>query len=229
MKLLSNGNTNAKTIKNELETYIMYLAPANTIGTANLCPFASEGCKKVCLYTAGMGVFTNVQEARIKKTRFWAEDRLGFYIQLNSELLDIQRKAMKQGKTIAVRLNGTSDVDHLDMLKRYAGCDWLQSEHVIFYDYTKNPNIIRKYAGTNYKLTFSRSECNDAQAMEVLNSGGNVAVVFSDYVPKEYNGYKVINGDESDLRYYDPYNVVVGLKAKGKAKKDTSGFVIASY
>ena len=229
MKLLSNGNTNAKTIKNELETYIMYLAPANTIGTANLCPFASEGCKKVCLYTAGMGVFTNVQEARIAKTKFWAEDRLGFYQQLTKELLAIQKKAQKQGKKIAVRLNGTSDVDHLDMLKRYGGIDWLTSNYIIFYDYTKNPNIIRKYAGTNYKLTFSRSECNDVEAMKVLKSGGNVAIVFSDYLPEQYKGYKVINGDESDLRYYDPYNVVVGLKAKGKAKKDTSGFVIASY
>jgi len=226
MKLLSNGNTNAKTTKNELETYILYLAPANTIGTANLCPFASEGCMKVCLYTAGRGAFTNVQEARIAKTKFWAEDRYGFYEQLNMELHAIHKKAQKQGKTIAVRLNGTSDVDHLDMLKRYAGCDWLQSEHVIFYDYTKNPNIIRKYAGTKYKLTFSRSECNDAKAMEVLKNGGNVAMVFSDYIPDYYEGYKVINGDDTDLRYYDPSNVIVGLKAKGKAKKDTSGFVI---
>lgn len=226
MNLLSAGNTNAKTTKNELETYIMYLAPADTIGTANLCPFASEGCKAVCLYSAGRGAFTNVQQARIKKTRLWAEDRLSFYQKLSSDLLKVQAKAQKENKQIAVRLNGTSDIDHLDLLKRYTGIDWLTSNYLIFYDYTKNPNIIKKYAGTPYKLTFSRSECNDVEAMNVLSNGGNVAMVFSDELPETYKGYKVINGDDTDLRYYDPYNVVVGLKAKGKAKKDTSGFVI---
>jgi hypothetical protein len=35
----------------------------------------------------------------------------------------------------------------------------------------------------------------------------------------------VFNGDESDLRFLDPQGVIVGLYAKGKAKKDTSGFV----
>lgn len=228
MYLLSAGNTNAKTTKNELETYIMYLAPADTIGTANLCPFASDGCKAVCLYSAGRGAFTNVQQARIRKTRLWAEDRLYFYQLLNADLLKVQTKAAKSGKTIAIRLNGTSDVDHLSLLKRYTDIDWLTSKHLVFYDYTKNPSMIEKYKGSNYKLTFSRSECNDDIAMRVLRSGGNVAIVFSDELPESYKGYKVINGDETDLRYYDPYNVVVGLKAKGKAKKDTSGFVIQS-
>jgi hypothetical protein len=36
----------------------------------------------------------------------------------------------------------------------------------------------------------------------------------------------VIDGTETDLRFLDPNNVVVGLKANGKAKKDVSGFVV---
>ena len=36
----------------------------------------------------------------------------------------------------------------------------------------------------------------------------------------------VINGDKTDMRFKDPVGVIVGLKAKGKARKDTSGFVI---
>jgi hypothetical protein len=45
-------------------------------------------------------------------------------------------------------------------------------------------------------------------------------------LPKTWNGYKVINGDDTDLRYFDPVNVVIGLKAKGDAKRDVSGFVV---
>ena len=36
----------------------------------------------------------------------------------------------------------------------------------------------------------------------------------------------IVNGDLHDLRLLDPKNVVVGLKAKGKAKTDYSGFVM---
>ena len=56
--------------------------------------------------------------------------------------------------------------------------------------------------------------------------GANVAVVFKNELPLTYKGYNVINGDESDLRYYDPKNVIIGLKAKGKAKNDKTNFVI---
>ena len=44
-------------------------------------------------------------------------------------------------------------------------------------------------------------------------------------MPEIYEGLSVFNGDDSDLRFLDPKGVVVGLYAKGKAKKDTSGFV----
>ena len=81
---------------------------------------------------------------------------------------------------------------------------------------------------SNYHLTFSRSEANEAQALDVLKAGGNVACVFSGSLPETYLGFRVINGDESDLRFLDPSGVIVGLKAKGKAKKDASGFVIHS-
>ena len=36
----------------------------------------------------------------------------------------------------------------------------------------------------------------------------------------------MVNGDNSDVRFIDPKGVIVGLIAKGKAKKDESGFVI---
>lgn len=226
--LLSNGKTNAKTIKNDLETFIMYLAPSTLAEGFNLCPFASEGCKKVCLNLSGMGIFSNVQLARINKSKFWGYNRAGFYIQLANELLKIHDKAIKKDIKIAIRLNGTSDIDHLDLLKRYSGIDFLNFfySNLLFYDYTKNHNTIKKYHGTKYKLTFSLSENNLPDTGNVLKSGGNVAVVFRNDLPTTWNGYKVINGDDTDLRYFDPSNVVIGLKAKGPAKKDISGFVV---
>jgi len=54
----------------------------------------------------------------------------------------------------------------------------------------------------------------------------NIAVVFNGAFPIYYKGREVIDGDESDIRFMDKPNVVVGLKAKGKARYDMSGFVI---
>ena len=227
--LLSEGSTNSKTAKNELVTFILYLAPSDIIGTHNLCPMASAGCKASCLYSAGRGRFSNVQLSRINKAKFWAYDRQAFYIQLANELLKIHDKLINQ--RIAIRLNGTSDIDHLSLLKRYTGIDFLDPFYskLLFYDYTKNINVFKKYFGTNYKLTFSKSETNFEECLDVINMGGNIAAVFAAELPDTYGGIQVINGDESDLRYFDPANVIVGLKAKGDAKKDLSGFVINQY
>ena len=227
--LLSPGATNIKTAKNDLETFILYMAPANIVDGLNLCPFASDGCKKSCLYSAGRGKFSNVQLSRINKSKFWGFDRANFYLQLANELLIIHDKAIKKDIKIAIRLNGTSDIDHLDLLQRYSGINFLDSFYndLLFYDYTKNYNHIRKYQGSNYKITFSRSEVNELDAYRTLKDGGNVAIVFKDELPATWNGFEVINGDLTDLRYFDPINVVVGLKAKGEAKKDVSGFVVA--
>ena len=224
--LLSDGITNSKTIKNPIKSYILYLAPARTIGIVNVCPFASPGCTLGCLYSSGRGKFNSVQLARINRTKFWAVDRAKFYTKLANELLQIA----SEYKKAAIRLNGTSDIDHLDQLKRYTGIDFLSKKYsnLKFYDYTKSIHMFKKYQNSRYSLTFSKSEINDDQVNEVLQLGGNVAAVFSGkQLPATYKGYKVINGDLSDYRVNDPKNVIVGLLAKGDAKKDSSGFVIS--
>ena len=226
-KLLSPGMTNAKTAKNIVKTFILYMAPAETVAGFNLCPFSSPGCRKSCLYSAGRGKFSNVQAARIKKSEFWIFDRESFYLKLLGELNNIANN-LSAGEKIAIRLNGTTDIDHIELMKRYLGIDLLGAgyESFLFYDYTKNPNVAKKYIGSSYKITFSRSETNEAAALEVLAAGGNVAAVFVE-VPAKWKGYEVINGDATDLRYFDPMGIVVGLYAKGEAKKDTTGFVIS--
>ena len=101
---------------------------------------------------------------------------------------------------------------------------------VVFYDYTKFPINKRVNLPKNYTLTFSRSEANHDQVLENLRAGRNVAIVFStkksEELPSQYLGYEVIDGDIHDMRFLDPKGVIVGLKAKGDARKDTSGFVV---
>jgi hypothetical protein len=225
--LLSEGSTNSKTAKNALTTYILYLAPGNISGV-NVCPFASPGCLSSCLYSAGRGAFNSVQKARINRTLIFKEDRQKFYLQLANELMIIHDKSIKHSIDIAIRLNGTSDIDHISLLKKYTGINFLDGFYssLKFYDYTKSPVMAKKYIGTSYKLTFSRSEINNKQAFEILAAGGNIAIVFKNVIPSNFVSYPVINGDISDLRYYDPKNVIVGLKAKGKAKNDKTNFVI---
>ena len=225
--ILSVG-TNAKTIKGDLAseylTAILYLAPAkeNTKGI-NLCPSASKGCLNACLYTAGRGKFSNVQQARIDKADWFIDDRKSFLAQLHKEILKHSHTARLAGKKPAVRLNGTSDIlwgKQIDMS--------LYPE-VQFYDYTKfNPGRRRDLLTDNYHVTFSRAEdTSDATVTEVINLGYNVAVVFdSKKLPKEYLGIPVFNGDTTDLRFLDPDKHIIGLSAKGDAKGDTSGFVV---
>ena len=229
--LLSKGVTNAKTAKNNLKTFILYLAPhkQNDKGI-NICPAASNGCVAACLYSAGRGKFSNVQSSRINKTNFYISNKSLFIKKLATEILREYTKAKKKGIKIAFRLNGTSDLDFVYLLQKYANLDISTlKDTATFYDYTKLLGKVKKYLEhPNYFVTFSRSEINESVAIAVLNMGGNVAAVFSNNLPNFWRGFKVIDGDKSDLEMIYNTNVVLGLKAKGDAKKDNSGFVIES-
>lgn len=219
MKLLTTQNY--KTTKGEklgVLTGILYLAPAKISGY-EVCPRRSVGCTAACLFTAGMGAFSTVQQARINKTKWYFENRETFLEQLRKDIKALEKKANKLGMKPAVRLNGTSDLD------------WTLSKimnefsHIQFYDYTKVLRRLKKDIPTNYHITFSRSESNEKEAEEALELGFNVAVVFKQQ-PKKWKGYPVASGDETDVRFEDPKSYVIGLTAKGKARKDLSGFVV---
>lgn len=230
-KLLSNGTTNAKTNKNELTTFILYLSPwRDNILKINLCSHASQGCIDSCLNTAGRGAFNNVQTARRNKSNYFVSDRKAFVNQLANEIKKEVEKARKKNIKIAFRLNGTSDIDFIYLLKKYANFDICSvSDTATFYDYTKvKQRALRYIDHKNYVVTFSRSETNEKDALEVLSNGGIVSAVFRDNLPESWHGFHVIDGDTSDLVMIKPglKYAVLGLKAKGKAKKDTSGFVI---
>ncbi len=229
---------NAKTIKGEKLGYltlILYLAPARSAGVegVNVCPFATPGCEAACLNTAGRGVYQNVQDARIAKTHALFNNRKAFLDKCATEILNAQYRAHLLGLKLAVRMNGTSDLPFLDleMARRFP--------YVQFYGYTKIPpekDARRKVP--NIHLTFSLAETveNRGAAYRALAAGHNVAVVFSTKrdgkLPETWMGYRVIDGDQHDLRFLDKSSegtdfegYVVGLRAKGKARHDTSGFV----
>lgn len=229
-KYLSSGTSNAKTTKNSLKTFILYLTPGTTKGH-NLCPKASQGCLIACLYTAGFaGVYKSVNAARLAKTETFLSDKPAFLRALAYEILKECNKARKTGEKIAFRLNGTSDIDFIYLLKKYADLDIASLQDIaVFYDYTKIlQKAIRYQNHINYNVTFSRSESNHSEAEQAIKLGINVAIVFSDKLPASFLGAPVIDGDKSDIVMIYNKGAVLGLKAKGQAKKDTSGFVINS-
>lgn len=221
---------NTKTQKGEAKgflTGVMHLAPSASSGAGNVCPCASPECIKMCLNTAGMWANSEaVQNSRRMKTELYFNDRPKFLANMRKSIEALIRKADRDGLTPAIRINGTSDLPNLarQMAKEYP--------QVQFYDYTKIPQPWRRTL-PNYDITFSRSENNEQHAINALEHGINVAVVFNtgknEPLPKEWKGYPVIDGDIHDLRFLDKNEgikgpLIVGLRGKGKARgKDKGG------
>ena len=233
MKLLTvNGNpkiVKGDKLSDKYLSAIMHLSPINT----RICPYQDIAkCKEACLNTAGRGgIFkkgesTNViQEARKRKTDLFLNDRDTFMSLLVKDIEAFVRKCERLDKKPCIRLNGTSDIQwELIPVDNYANIFDMFSD-VQFYDYTKIPT--RKVSSIkNYHLTWSYSQANDKYARLFEQVPYNKAVVFHGGLPRLFKGIKVIDGDTTDMRFLDKQNRVVGLKAKGLAKKDTSGFVI---
>ena len=233
-KLLGVG-TNAKTIKgdgSEYLTAILYMTPYKIMidgKSFNSCAMAKQAsCIDACLYTAGRGAFNNVQTARQRKAEWFYKDRDSFMKQLYEDIKKFQTYCHKRNIQPCVRLNGTTDIRwELIKIGAYNIFDWFPE--VQFYDYTKIAN--RKCKDIpNYHLTWSYSNANPEYAKlldKALEQGMNAAVVYrKEYHKPKWQGYPVIDGDSDDLRFLDPKGGhIVALYAKGKAKKDTSGFV----
>lgn len=218
--MIWNIDQNAKTVKGQdlgYQTGIIYLAPGDISGH-QVCAGASGFCLEFCLNTAGMGKFSNVQNGRIKKTQSLFADREKFIAQALKELDKACEKAYALGLVPVFRPNGTSDLPWL--AKALADA----RPNVQFYDYTKLDKSWNRVS-KNYHLTFSFSGDNMDKCLEALKHGINVSVVFSGELPATHWGYPVVDGDVSDLRFLDPAGVIVGLKAKGKAKKAKNAFV----
>lgn len=221
---------NAKTIKGEklgYRTHILYLASGNKSGY-EVCPNRTEACFKYCLDNAGRGRMQAVIDGRIRKTRLYFNSPPMFNALLNKEVHRAIANKHKRDLDLCFRLDGTSDLGFgIKAAKAHPTAQ--------FYDYTKNPVTLRKFAAgelpRNYHITFSHSEKNRDDCRYALENGVNVAVPFvgdwngSPY-PAQFMGFPTISGDEHDLRFLDLSPRVVALKAKGYLSQDFSGFAV---
>ena len=227
--ILTAGNT--KIVKGEKLGYLtkgIHFSPADKSGH-EACNWRSKGCTKVCLDTAGRGQMQPIQDARIKKTKRFFEDRISFMAQLVEEIGKAIKSAVKKEMTACFRPNLTSDLTWEDIVDGNGKTLMETYPETQYYDYTKGFGRMAKFLNgdfpSNYHLTFSRSETNETLCDMVLQMGGNVAVVFRGQLPATWKGFEVVNGDANDLRFLDKQGVVVGLIEKGLAKKDETGFV----
>jgi len=226
-KLLSTANPKIqKGTKMGYLSFILHLAPADLSGKET-CPKRTAGCTAACLNTAGRGGMfkkgenTNmIQKARIRKTQYFFANRDAFMVDLAQDIRKAIKFAEKQGLTPVFRLNGTSDLSwEKYWVPVYDMTLFELFPTVQFYDYTKV--LGRKVSAfPNYHLTFSKADGNDSDVADALLQGMSVVAVY-DEIPAG-----VPSADETDLRFLDPKGVMLGLKAKGRAKKDYSGFVI---
>ena len=226
-KLLSTANPKIqKGTKLGYLSFILHLAPADLSGRET-CPKRTAGCTAACLNTAGRGGMfrkgenTNmIQKARIRKTQLFFADRDAFMLDLYTDIQKAIRFAERKGLTPVFRLNGTSDLSWEKYTVGTTDMNLFQLFPTVqFYDYTKVLGRKVKHL-TNYHLTFSKADGNDSDVAEALFQGMSVVAVY-DKIPAG-----VPSADETDLRFLDPKGVMLGLKAKGRAKKDYSGFVI---
>ena len=228
--LLSSGSTKIEKSNKLSDKYfsrIVYLAPDDLAdGKRTLCPYAKVAkCNEACLNTAGMGKFSNVQQARIRKSLLFLNEPQEFMRQLVEDANKFLRECDRLGKKPALRLNGTSDIQWETIEVDGYENIFAMFPQIQFYDYTKIPTRKVEHI-PNYHLTWSYSQANGKYAALFDEVSNNIAVVFRDVLPKVFKGLRVIDGDTHDMRFLDRSNVVVGLKAKGKARTDTSGFVI---
>jgi len=230
LELFTEEKNNTKLAKSQDSPYRsigLFLSPHRENNLrVNLCPNASQACIASCLNTAGLaGVYPTILKARKRKSNEFLADRIGFVDRLKKEI-EVYKRRTPKGRKLVVRLNGTSDIDftRYDIFNSFPNTQ--------FYDYTKSPQRMSKFLcgnlPKNYHLTFSFSGENLIECQNVLRGGGSVATVFSGGLPTHWQGYEVIDGDITDLRFLDKQNVVVGLKAKGKAKNSVlaGSFVI---
>ena len=219
-----NDAKTSKSLKYDILTAILYLIPSDGSGF-NLCPMAKTAkCDGPCLNTAGRGAMGSTQMSRLRKTLFMLQYPKEFEALLREEIRKLEKRAKKLGLILKIRLNGTSDVRWEREFPEI-----LQEFHEFMYDLTK---IANRNIGNfpKYDLTFSYSGVKEYQpfVQQAIDNGLRIAVVFKhkDKIPHKFLGMYCINGDDSDDTSSAPDGVVWALYAKGKARNDTSGFVV---
>jgi hypothetical protein len=236
MNLLLDAKGNTKTAKQatgfDIKSYNLSMAPYGNSEESKhelrkICPFASKGCVDTCLTTSGHGNIPKTIKSRKRKLDLYLNDRAEFVRQLIEDLNKVEATAIKRNSITACRLNVISDVSWEKILPHY-GHQLTDFPHTQFYDYTAIFSRLLGNLPANYFLIFSLKENNKEAARKALKMGKNLAVVFRGGFPKTFWNYPVKSGENHDFRFLEEQNnpVVIGLTPKGKAIKDTSGFVL---
>ena len=210
------------------------LSPANE-SSRNTCSHSTPGCRVGWLKTAGRHNYDPHELARVRRTDLLFNKRDQFYYYLSRELMNLERRAKKANLLTAFRPNILSDLPFEKIFPQM----FVEHSNIQFYDYTKNPHRMQKFLdGTdwpwNYHLAFSLSENfnNQAHAYSFIRQGGQIAVVFKNESAPQYGLpnhedelFDVINGDIDDCLWTHNGGIIIGLLAKGRGRKDTTGFV----
>lgn len=218
---LINVNSSTKTAKGKklkINTAILYMQPADKVATKTLCAGADLfGCKKDCLVSSGQLGKTPAQKAVTKRTLCYLLERSRFFDVLRGE---IYLHSANYGDTLAVRLNGTTDINFNKFIESMPS--------VLFYDYTKIYARVKKNTLKNYDLTFSGSANNSTTmgiTAKAIKNGFktvlavNTAETKGEYkVPSKLDLIPLINMDDTDARFLDPVGSVGVLKRKGSNK-----------
>jgi hypothetical protein len=224
-KLFTRSSAKLEKSQNEFWlNAVLYLEPS--VDVKVICKASTPACRASCLTNSGMMIMSVQTNARIKRTNMYLNEREMFMAKLTNEIDNLVKQATKQGKQLALRLNGTSDLDWTEIYAMYP--------EVQFYEYTKRPDLIKKSKGLhNLHITFSRTErTKDSTVRRVIESGTNVAVVFDDKKeqPITFLGIKVVDGDKHDRRFEDTAGEIVALKLKGTTKSKaiarSTGFAV---
>lgn len=219
MKLLDTNGGNTKIAKTNKEQSIRY-AGLSLMPTKTLCPNSDKaGCFDGCLKSAGRGRFNNVASARTAKTDWLLSDSKGFKDQLIKELSNFERLCKKTNVKPVVRLNTISDYNWRSIKQQF--------KDITFVDYTKIANRIHKALDNElYIFSYSNRPEYQSEVKQALKTSRPIAVVFRGGLPKTFLNRPVIDGDISDWDNANSGPVIVGLRAKGDAKKDNTGFVV---
>ena len=207
--------------KIDINTGILYLAPDTMVTSKTICPNAKRnGCSDDCLFSSGRLGMINAQKAMIRRTLYYLYHNEAFMDQLQEE---ITKGHKKYGESFAVRLNGTSDINFSKLVS--------DNPSVQFYDYTKLRNLALKNKNKNQHFTFSGSMYSDYSRSELkkaVNDGLNIALAFNTKgtkqdtleIPKKLYGKKLVNFDETDVRFKDKKGSIGYLKRKGSKASD---------
>lgn len=208
--------------------YLLYLKPVEVDGIC-MCP-KCEHCKANCLVGAGRarifkgakGEESHILRAKRIRSELYLYNRKVFMQLLVSEMNSAMNRAKKLGLGFMARMNGTSDLS-LKAFRLEGKPIYEIFPDVQFCEYTKVFKYIEQTLNVlNVDYTFSFDGYNWDDCKKALDLGRRVAVVFKGKLPKMFNGYKVVNGDISDVRCDDGKNVIVGLKYKQTSNKDIS-------